>query len=52
MFKKIPKIATDEPSPWLDIAHTHEPLPANDGKEMVCGLCGLRESVKDLKELS
>lgn len=51
MFKRKPKKAVDERNPMLDVAHEHDLLPANNGKEMVCGLCGLRESVEELKEL-
>lgn len=43
-FKKKVK---DEPNPWLKIPHDHNWLPANDGKELVCGMCGLREDVKE-----
>ena len=40
---KNPKVAVDEPNPWLKIEHNHNWLPANDGKEYVCGDCGLRK---------
>lgn len=50
MFKRRSK-AVDERNPMLDIPHDHDPLPANDGKERVCGLCGLRELVDNLIEL-
>jgi uncharacterized Zn-finger protein len=32
-------------NPWLDIPHPHNWLPANDGKELVCGDCSLRQPV-------
>lgn len=44
MFGRIKK-AVDEPNPWLDIEHEHDWLPANDGKEEVCGLCSLRRNI-------
>lgn len=40
---KEPKVVKDDPNPWLEIEHEHEMLPANEGKELVCGLCGLRK---------
>ncbi len=43
MFKRKPKKAVDEPNPMLNIPHDHDMLPASDGKELVCGLCGLRK---------
>lgn len=51
MFKRKPKKAVDERNPMLDVLHVHDPLPASDGKEMVCGLCGLREPVNKLDKL-
>ena len=42
VFKKKAKVAKDEPNPWLNIEHPHNWLPANDGKEYVCGDCGFR----------
>lgn len=41
LFKKVP-VAKDEPNPILQIEHPHNWLPANDGKEYVCGDCSLR----------
>lgn len=35
--------AKDEPNPMLKVEHPHNWLPANDGKEWVCGDCGLRK---------
>lgn len=37
----------DDPNPMLKIEHDCDWLPANAGKELVCGLCGLRKSVKE-----
>lgn len=37
----------DEPNPWLKIPHECDMLPANDGKELVCGICGVRKTVKE-----
>ena len=45
-FKKKPKV---EPNPWLKIEHPHNWLPANDGKELVCGDCSIRKPVKERK---
>lgn len=44
LFKRKPKT---EPNPWLKIEHPHNWLPANDGKELVCGDCGLRKNVNE-----
>lgn len=46
-----PKVKNDR-NPWLDMPHPHDPLPASNGTEMVCGMCGLRESSNALKELT
>lgn len=43
-FRRKPKT---EPNPWLKIEHDCDWLPANDGKELVCGMCGLRQNVKE-----
>ena len=43
IFKR--KVKPDR-NPWLDIPHNHNWLEANDGKELVCGDCGLRQDVK------
>lgn len=43
LFKKEVK---NQPNPWLKIEHDHDWLPASDGKELVCGMCGLRQDVK------
>lgn len=40
--KKVSKEAKDEPNPWLKIDHEHDRLPANNGRELVCGLCSKR----------
>lgn len=40
-LKRKPKVA-DQPNPWTDIQHDCNWLPANDGKERVCGDCGSR----------
>lgn len=48
-FKKKPKT---ERNPWLDIPHDCNWLPANDGKELVCGDCGLRKKVENGKKES
>lgn len=45
LFKKKTKVK-DGPNPWLEIEHPHIWLPANDGKELVCGDCGLRRGVE------
>jgi hypothetical protein len=46
LLKRIfKKKAKDEPNPWLKIAHECNWLPANDGKELVCGDCSLRKPV-------
>lgn len=42
-FKKKVEQVKDDPNPWLDIEHNHIWLAANDGKELVCGDCGLRK---------
>lgn len=39
------KRVVSDPNPWLKIEHNHDWLPANDGKELVCGLCGERQDV-------
>lgn len=39
IFKRKVTVA---PNPWLKITHPHDWLEANDGKELVCGMCGLR----------
>lgn len=44
-FRKKPK-AVDEPNPMLKVEHIHDWLLANDGKELVCGLCGERQQIK------
>lgn len=44
-FKK-PPVVQDEPNPWLEIEHPHDWLPANNGTERVCGMCGLRRLPK------
>lgn len=44
-FRRKPKAVTEE-NPWLKIDHPHNWLPANDGKELVCGDCGLRKDVQ------
>ena len=49
MFKRKPKKATDERNPMLDVDHEHDMLPANDGKELVCGLCGKRQLIEKEK---
>lgn len=43
MFKKKIK---DDPNPWLKIKHDHIWLEANNGKELVCGDCGIRKLAK------
>lgn len=43
IFEKKIKVAVTEPNPLLNIPHDHNMLPANDGKEYVCGDCGLRK---------
>jgi hypothetical protein len=43
MFKKKAK---DEPNPWLKIEHDHDWLPANNGTEEVCGMCGVRKKTE------
>lgn len=40
-----PKVDPTTVNPWLSIEHDHDMLSANDGKEIVCGLCGLRQQV-------
>lgn len=40
-FRRKPKAVT-EPNPWLKIDHPHDWLKANNGLELVCGMCGLR----------
>ena len=40
----------DQPNPWLKIDHPCIWLPANDGKEEVCGDCGRRRNVADAKK--
>lgn len=40
-FSRKPKAVT-EPNPWLKIDHPHDWLEANNGAELVCGMCGLR----------
>lgn len=30
-------------NPWLDIEHPHDWLEANNGEELVCGMCGRRK---------
>lgn len=42
LFSRKPKVDPTR-NPWLDIPHEHNWLPANDGKELVCGDCGLRK---------
>lgn len=42
LFIKKKYVAKDEPNPMLNIEHAHNWLPANDGKEYVCGDCSLR----------
>lgn len=42
MFFRKKKVV-EQPNPWLKIEHACNWLPANDGKERVCGLCGLRK---------
>jgi hypothetical protein len=37
------KKAVTERNPWLDIPHDHDWLDANEGKELVCGMCGERK---------
>lgn len=41
MFKR--KKASPSDNPWTKIEHNHEWLSANEGKELVCGLCGERK---------
>lgn len=45
-FRRKPKAVTEE-NPWLKLPHDCDWLPANDGKELVCGMCGLRQDVKE-----
>jgi hypothetical protein len=45
LFKRKPKVAVDEPNPMLEVEHPHNWLSASDGKELVCGDCGLRRPV-------
>lgn len=45
LFKRKTKVV-DGPNPWLEIPHDHNWLPASDGKELVCGDCGLRKDAK------
>lgn len=51
MFFRRKRKAVTERNPWLDIEHPHNWLPANDGKELVCGDCFLRKPaiVEDTK---
>lgn len=49
MFGLFKPKAKTEPNPWLKIEHPHDWLPANDGKELVCGMCGLRRNVNEGK---
>lgn len=50
-FRRKPKKAVDDRNPMLDIPHVHDPLPANNGSEIVCGLCGLREPANKLDKM-
>lgn len=43
MFGRKKKIV-DEPNPWLKMPHDHDWLEANNGAELVCGICGLRKT--------
>lgn len=47
MFRKkkevVKEVVEDQRNPWLDIEHECDWLPANEGKELVCGLCGDRK---------
>lgn len=45
MFKRKKKIDTTR-NPFLDIPHPHDWLPANEGKELVCGLCSERRKAE------
>lgn len=38
-----PKIDPSTVNPWLSIEHDCDWLPANDGKELVCGMCSTRK---------
>lgn len=40
LFKRKVKVA---PNPWKEIPHSHDWLPASEGKELVCGLCEERK---------
>ena len=42
LFRRKQKVVTQR-NPMLDVPHAHNWLPANDGKELVCGECGLRQ---------
>jgi len=48
-FRRKPKAIT-EPNPWLEVPHIHNWLDANEGRELVCGDCGLRQWVSDEPE--
>jgi hypothetical protein len=39
-FKRKVKIIAN---PWLTIEHEHDWLEANNGLELVCGLCAIRK---------
>jgi uncharacterized Zn-finger protein len=41
-FFKRKRKAEDQPNPWLNIEHPHDWLEANNGEELVCGMCGKR----------
>lgn len=41
-FRRKKIVVKDEPNTWLNITHDHDWLPANNGAELVCGMCGLR----------
>ena len=45
-FKRKVKV---EPNPWLKIDHPHDWLEANNGDELVCGMCGERKLNKEKK---
>lgn len=50
LFKKKSKEAVTDPNPMLKVEHPHNWLPANDGLELVCGDCGLRQWTEKGKE--
>lgn len=42
LFKRKKVVEISTVNPWLEIEHPHDWLEANDGKELVCGMCGER----------